>query len=318
MHITRHTVPATHHTRIATCTRHTIHTGGGQINFAGAKFAVGNFALDPRKNMTAKVNLRGTSQVLLKPQVPISMQGRPNDHTQPVMCVQLISGPDRCLDFDGELPSTPLATATVTPCRFGRFTLKIAVNLIVKLARAKQTRCEPPPPTPPLYPLYRWHRTLCALSTVRFQDISTFTGPKPPFWGIKRSGVDPPLSSSRACLSRPSLPSQFAACSTGHSIVHWPSVPIPVPHWIGQGPEPGGSGLYRRVTLGYRSEIGSWLLLVVRVGLLRIVCACRGGPHSATHSFICSCRDMGSGGERGSVGHWCVPLPPAAVCCVGP
>ena len=38
-------------------------------------------------------------------------------------------------------------------------------------------------------------------------------------------------------------------------------------------------------------------------------------PH--THSF-CACRDMGSGGERGSEGHRCVPLPPAAVCCVGP
>ena len=47
--------------------------------------------------------------------------------------------------------------------------------------------------------------------------------------GLKRSGVDPPLSSSRACLSRPSLPSQFVACPTGHSIVHWLSVPIPVP-----------------------------------------------------------------------------------------
>ena len=48
--------------------------------------------------------------------------------------------------------------------------------------------------------------------------------------------VDPPLSSSRACLSRHSSPSQFAACSTGHSIVHWLSGPIPVPPpRIGQG-----------------------------------------------------------------------------------
>ena len=117
--------------------------------------------------------------------------------------------------------------------------------------------------------------------------------------GLKWSGVHPPLSSSRACLSRPSSPSQFAACSTGHSIVHWLSVPIPVPPWVGQASGPGGSGLYRQSRWAIGLSLGRGFYLWFTWGLLRNACACRGGPHSATHSFTCACRDMGRGGRGG-------------------
>ena len=54
----------------------------------------------------------GTLEVLHKPQLPLNVQGRPGSHKQPVMTVQLIASPDRCLNFDSGIRFTPLVVLT--------------------------------------------------------------------------------------------------------------------------------------------------------------------------------------------------------------
>ena len=71
-----------------------------RVYFQG-KFRSGNICGGSRKgHCNSHDKGQGTPQVFThKPQVPLTVQGRHNSHTQPVMRVQLVSGPGQVFEL---------------------------------------------------------------------------------------------------------------------------------------------------------------------------------------------------------------------------
>ena len=135
--------------------------------------------------------------------------------------------------------------------------------------------------------------------------------------GLKRSGVDPPLSSSRACLHKAFI--AFSVhCVFDIAILRRLSVlPPPLPDL---GARDWGllvlgitAGSRRRCTPSWGVASPCPVLACGAQGVLAVAGLAR--PHTF---HLCSLGHGGEGGGEGVRGHSFWPLPPAPVCCVGP